>query len=185
VGIIDPRLATTGFGSYREAIGAWQMGAALDVLRGRGGLPGGVTFPLPFPKDGGHTWLTSYDGYEGPDPLTSCPGYVAPSGPPLILQLGTGSITPSVTASSLLRNGTPVEHCVFDETNYVNPDPGSQSLGRAILDGRDAIVIMPRNTLVVGATYQASVTSNAQTTTWTFTVTSGPARPGTGTALVR
>ncbi|MEJ2747588.1 MAG: CAP domain-containing protein, partial [Anaerolineae bacterium] len=34
VGIIDPELARTGFGSYRHAVGTWKMGATLDVLRG-------------------------------------------------------------------------------------------------------------------------------------------------------
>lgn len=176
VGIIDPKLATSAFGSYRESIGAWQAGATLDVLRGRGGLPPGTTFPLYFPGDGGRTWLLSYDGNEYPDPLTSCSGYTAPSGPPLILQLGSGSVTPSVTAHSLLDGASPVDHCVFDETNYTNPDSGYQSLGRSVLGARDAVVVMPRNPLVTGHIYTVSVTSGGTVYSWSFLVVSPSVR---------
>jgi hypothetical protein len=174
VGILDPQLAQTGFGSYRENIGSWRMGATLDVLRGIGNLPPGINFPIYFPKDGGQTWLTSYGGNESPDPLTSCPGYSAPSGPPIILQLGSGSDTPNVTESSFSQGSTNLEHCVFDETNYSNGDIDRQNLGRSVLNGRDAIVIMPRNPLVVGQTYTASITSNGNTYTWSFLVGSDP-----------
>ncbi len=83
IGIIDPQLRKVGFGSYREAGSGWQMGATLDVLRGLGPLPASVKFPVRFPKAGGTTHLSSYNGFESPDPLTSCPDYTAPSGLPL------------------------------------------------------------------------------------------------------
>jgi len=38
VGILDPALLQTGYGSYREADGGYQMGAALDVIRGLGSI---------------------------------------------------------------------------------------------------------------------------------------------------
>lgn len=168
IGVIDPKLAQTGFGSYRENIGTWKMGATLDVLRGRGTLPPGTSFPIYFPQDGGQYWLTRYNGNETPDPLTSCPGYTAPSGPPVMLQLGSGSLTPSVTASSFARGSTPLEHCIFDETNYVNGNSSFQSLGRSVLNSRDAIVLMPRYPLEVGQTYTASITANGAVYTWSF-----------------
>jgi uncharacterized protein YkwD len=167
LGIIDPALHEAGFGSYRENIGSYRMGAALDVIRGLGSIPGGTTFPIYFPKDGAYTPLLSHSG-ESPSPLTSCPGYSAPSGSPIILQIGDGSQTPTVTAHSLLENGAAKDHCIFDETNYCNPDSGSQSLGRSILDSRDAIVIMPRHPLVAGAEYTVSITVNGSTYTWSF-----------------
>jgi len=34
MGMMDPRLTQTGFGSYREVKSGWNMGAAVDVLRG-------------------------------------------------------------------------------------------------------------------------------------------------------
>jgi hypothetical protein len=84
--------------------------------------------------------------------------------------LGSGSITPNVTASSFRRGSTDLEFCIFDETNYVNSNSSYQDLGRNVLGGRDAIVIMPRDPLTVGETYSASITSNGETYIWSFTV---------------
>jgi hypothetical protein len=81
VGILDPKLTRTGFGSYREAIGAWRMGACLDVLRGVGNYSG--AYPVQWPKDGSSMNYLSYGGFEMPGPLTSCPGFSAPGGPPI------------------------------------------------------------------------------------------------------
>lgn len=169
VGILDPELLRTGFGSYREAGSGFQMAAALDVLRGLGGVPGEVQFPIFWPADGMTTLLTSHLG-EYPDPLTSCPGYTLPAGLPVILQLGDGGVTPNVTTHTFSQGSTPLEHCVFDETNYTNPDSGWQELGRGILDARDAIVLVPRQPLTPGAGYTVSITVNGQTYTWTFSV---------------
>lgn len=170
VGIIDPKLALVGFGSYREAIGTWQMGATLDVIRGRGSLPPSVVFPVKWPADGKTVGLNSYGGNESPDPLASCSGYTAPSGLPIILQLGSGSVTPNVTGHSFMQGSTALEHCVFDETSYTNPNSSLQTLGRSVLNSRDAIVLIPRQPLTRGATYTASITVNGQTRTWSFTV---------------
>ncbi len=174
--MMDPRLATTGFGSYREADGGWQYGATLDVARGRTNTPAPGTYPLEYPPNGGQSWLVSYDGYEFPDPLTPCPGYGLPTGPPVILQLGTGGITPNVTAASLTANGSPLQICHYNETNYTHPDPTMQNIGRFILNSRDAIVIMPRNPFIVGQSYTASITANGQTTTWSFVITAAPSQ---------
>lgn len=170
VGLIDPQLRKAGFGAYREAGSGWQMGATLDVLRGLGTLPSSVKFPVRFPTDGATIHLRAYGGFESPDPLTSCPGYTAPAGLPIILQIGDGSLTPSVTAHSIRSGGKALEHCIFDETSYKNPDGNSQSLGRAVLGGRDAIVLIPRQPLTQGATYTVSVTSNGTKYTWSFSV---------------
>jgi hypothetical protein len=175
VGIIDPQLLQTAFGSYRRSVGTWKSAATLDVLRGLGTLPPGVTFPVYFPKPGGQTWLLSYGGNELPNPLThSTCTFGAPSGPPIILQLGSGGVTPSVTAHGFLDNGTPEQHCVFDETDYTNPNADYQSLGRSVLNARDAVVLMPRYTLTAGHTYSVSITSNGQTYDWSFTAVAAP-----------
>jgi hypothetical protein len=168
LGILDPQLHEVGFGSYRENIGLWRMGAALDVIRGLGSLPSTVSFPIYFPGDDTYMPLLTYSG-ETPSPLTSCPGYTEPSGPPIMLQIGDGGQTPDVTATSFQENGAARQHCVFDETNYANPNSSYQSLGRSILNSRDAIVIMPRAPLVPGAEYTVSITVNGSTYTWTFT----------------
>jgi uncharacterized protein YkwD len=170
ISMLDPQLHSTGFGIYREALGLWKTGATLDVGRGIGSMPTGTTFPIPYPADGGSTFLTTYSGYEFPDPLTSCPGYNPPTGSPIMLQLGSGNMTPQVTGHQLWANGIPVESCLFDETSYVNPDPVMQSTGRIVLNIRDAIVIMPRNPLEAGSTYTVEVTTTNATTNWSFTV---------------
>lgn len=174
VSILDPQLYETAFASYREAIGFWNMGATLDWQRGLGTLPSTVTFPIYFPGDDGETWLRAYRGGEWPDPLSSCAGYVAPSGPPLILQLGSGNVTPTVTDHGFFRGGEALPHCVFDETSYVNPSPSTQNSGRAILNSRDAVILMPRDVLELGAAYTATVTANGVTYTWSFTVVTPP-----------
>jgi hypothetical protein len=175
VAIVDPELHVTGFGSYRENIGLWKTGATLDVARGRGDIPGTVTFPLPYPRNGGAIWLRSHFGNEWPDPLAGCPGYSAPTGSPIILQLGDGSLTPDVTSTSFANEDGALEHCVFDETDYTHPtDSGQQSTGRVILNTRDAVVLLPRQPLQVNRTYTASITANGVTTTWSFTVVPPP-----------
>src|SRR5260370_42174436 len=47
MGMMDPRLTQTGFGSYREVKSGWIMGAAVDVLRGNSlhGAADPVCFP--------------------------------------------------------------------------------------------------------------------------------------------
>ena len=172
ISMLDPQLQTTSFGIYHEAIGNWKTGATLDVIRGRGDLPHGTTFPIPYPADGAETWLTAYWGGEFPDPLTSCPGYTAPTGPPIMLQLGAGELTPQVVSHQLLDNGVPLPTCIFDETNYVNPDSGMQWTGRIVLNNRDAVVIMPRDPLIPGKSYTVEISTTESTTQWSFSVDS-------------
>lgn len=167
VGILDPQLQQVGFGSFREQDGGFQMGAALDVLRGLGVVPDAVTFPIAWPGEGASVPLTAHTG-EYPNPLTSCPGYSAPAGLPIILQVGSGELTPQVTSHSFRSGGQDLPHCLFDETSYTNPDHSSQSLGRAILDSRDAIVLIPRDPLVPGKTYSVSISVNGDSHQWSF-----------------
>ncbi len=107
---------------------------------------------------------------ENPSPLTSCTGYLAPAGLPVILQIGAGTVTPKVTSHSFTSGGVALEHCIFDETTYKNPDPNSQSLGRSILKSRNAIVLIPRAPLPVGQTYSAKIVVNGATRSWSFTL---------------
>lgn len=171
IGILDPALHHVGYGSYREADGGLQMGAALDVIRGLGQIPSSVDFPIQWPGNGTTVSLTLHWG-ENPSPLTSCPGYVAPSGLPILLQVGSGGLIPDVTSTSFEQGNTALEHCAFDETSYANPDSSLQSLGRSILATRDAIVLIPRAQLMPGTTYTVSVTVDGQNYVWSFTVAS-------------
>lgn len=173
LGILDPSLQAIGYGSYSEAINGLRMGASLDIVRGRKAVSPFVTFPIRFPEDGTIVPISSYPGGEMPNPLSSCPGYAAPAGLPVILQLGAGDRTPSVLASSITEEDEPLEHCVFDQTSYTNPDPSLQSLGRSILRLRNAVVLVPRSPLKSGATYSVSITSGDQTYSWSFSVDTG------------
>jgi hypothetical protein len=174
VGLIDPKLTQSGYGAYRESDGGWQMGAALDVLRGRASqIPAGTTFPIRWPANGTTSWLASYTGNESPDPLTACPGYAAPTGAPIYLQLGSGSLTPNVSSASLTRAGASLEICTYTEATYTNPDASQQSLGRSVLGSRDAVIMIPRAPLTAGS-YTVSMTVSGNTYTWSFTITTTP-----------
>lgn len=169
IGILDPRLNQVGYGSFREADGGLQMGATLDVIRGLGGLPPTVSYPIAWPADGASLSLTSHYS-EYPNPLSSCPGYQTPAGVPILLQIGSGDQTPEVLSHSFFKGELPLEHCVFDETSYQNEDSNAQSLGRAILGARDAIVLIPRQPLVPGATYTVTISMTTGSYTWSFDV---------------
>jgi hypothetical protein len=106
---------------------------------------------------------------EYPSPLTSCPGYTAPAGLPVIVQLGRNA-TPRVRASAIVEGDRPLEHCVFDGSTYGNRDEGEQRLGRSILASRGAIVMIPRNPLRSGATYRAVIDVDGQRIEWAFSV---------------
>jgi hypothetical protein len=94
-------------------------------------------------------------------------------GPPIFLQIGSGSAVPVVSSSSFRSGTTELEHIVLTETNYRNSDSAAQSLGRAVLDGRDAVVLMPRTPLALGTRYDVEVICNGTTYAWWF-VTLGP-----------
>ncbi|MFU8771649.1 MAG: CAP domain-containing protein [Anaerolineales bacterium] len=169
VSILDPSLLSVGYGSYREIGSGLQMGATLDVLRGREMIPEEVEFPIMWPADGKTVNINHHWG-EYPSPLTSCPGYQAPTGLAVILQLGPGDQIPQVSAHSFFVGDSVLEHCIFDETSYVNPNSADQILGRAILSARSAIVLIPREPLQPGENYTVSITTNDQTYTWSFYV---------------
>jgi hypothetical protein len=169
VGVLDPELTQIGYGSYREQDGVVQMGAALDVLRGLGDIPASVRFPIIWPSSGAVVPLTSFSS-EHPNPLTSCPGYASPSGLPIIVQLGPGHLAPQVSASSFSTGSNQLEHCVFSEVNYNNPNSSEQELGRSILAERDAVILIPRQPLSPGSSYTVSIAVDGQTYTWTFEV---------------
>lgn len=167
VGLLDPRLRQVGYGSYRDPGGAVKTGAALNVAAGL--EESAAVYPVFWPGNRstvplGQHWVGA------PNPLQSCPGYASPSGLPLIIQFGPGDQDPVVTASSLSADGQPLEHCVFSESTYRNPDPAQQGLGRGILASRDAVVLVPRAPLKPGVLYTASITVGGRSHEWSFGV---------------
>ena len=162
--LMDPRLASTGFGSYRQVKSGWQMGATIDTTRGNP-FTGG-RYPVFFPGDGSTEPLTRYSGGEWPDPLQACSGYTVPVGLPLYIEVGGNVATKAGTVHSLTANGVSLAHCVIDSSNA--------ALG-SYLKMRGAVIVIPRQPLVTGTTYTVALTVNGAPYTWSFTV--GPLNP--------
>ena len=164
VGILDPRLTQTGFGSFREAGGSVAMASALHIGSVGTGTAG---FPVKWPGDGMSVPLSSYLGSEVPDPLSSCNGFSAPTGLPILLMLGPGTVLGN-TSASLTANGAQQEICLFDGSNYRNSDAGVQATGRNVLSSRGAVVVIPRQPLRLRTRYDVTIGAGGQTYAWTF-----------------
>jgi hypothetical protein len=173
LGILDPALRQVGFGIHRAENGRIQTAAGLDVIRGRyPALAATVRYPIVWPADGASVPLTTHT-HEYPSPLTSCDGYTAPTGLPLIVQLGAGTRVPRVIAS-FVGDERPLEHCVFDEGTYRNRSAAEERLGRSILAARDAIIVIPRQPLRQGAAYRVVLeVADQPRIDWRFTVSPG------------
>lgn len=169
IGILDPRLFGSGYGEYEERRNSgFEFASGLDVLNDWDfNPPPGTQYPIMFPAAGKKVFLDRYPGGEFPDPLTGCPGYTAPTGTPIYLQLAASA---AVSTSSFKQGTTSLLHCVFDGSNYVNPDSGTQSTGRAVLSGRNAIVLIPKAPLKSNKAYDVSITVGGNPISWSFLV---------------
>jgi uncharacterized protein YkwD len=158
--MMDPRLTQTGFGSYRDATTSpWQEGAAFDTSRGNP-FTGG-SYPVYFPGNGSSEPLTTYGGGEFPDPLQACPGYSAPTGLPVFIEIGGNVGTTAGAVHSFTGNGVALAHCVIDSSN------GAVS---SYLYTRGAVILVPQQPLVSGVKYVVALTVNGVPHTWSFTV---------------
>jgi len=169
LGMLDPALRQVGFAIQHAPHGRIQTAAGLDVISGRSAVPASAAFPIVWPANGASVPIGMHTA-EYPSPLTSCPGYSAPAGLPLIVQIGSGAVVPHVTGSWIHDGETLLEHCVFDEGTYRNRDAVQQQLGRAILASRNAIVLIPRAPLRSGFRYRAVIEVNGRLIDWTFTI---------------
>jgi hypothetical protein len=167
--VIDPSLLRAGYGDFREKGKGFQSGAGLDVLRGREKPSESVEYPIMWPAHGKTTHLTTYAGGEWPDPLHGS-GFTAPTGAPVYLQLGNGTVRPNVTAHSFKMDGRDLPHIVLDENSYRNPDRQQQDVARIVMRTRSGIILIPRDPLISGKKYDVSITSNNQTYAWSFYV---------------
>jgi Cysteine-rich secretory protein family len=175
---LNPTLSEVGFGSYREEGGRVQMAAALPLSPGRRRPRSAVVplYPVLWPGHGKTITppLTQYCPAdtacftsEIPNPLTSC-GYSLPAGLPIVMQLGPGTVTPRIKTSRIATGPTALEHCVIDETSYINPDASQQAAMRALLRDLSAVVLVPKHPLRRGRTYAVLVEANGSPLTWTF-----------------
>jgi hypothetical protein len=156
--MMDPRLTQTGFGAYREAKSGWQMGAAVDTLRGNP-FTGGQ-YPVYYPGNGTTEPLTSYGGGEYPDPLQACP-YPAPTGLPVLIEVGGNVDTTVSPVHSFTGNGVPLNHCVIDSSN---------AAVHSYLYSRGGVILVPQQPLQNGVKYVVTLTVNGTPYTWSFTV---------------
>ncbi|HXZ88754.1 MAG TPA: FHA domain-containing protein [Candidatus Binataceae bacterium] len=167
--ILNPRLRRVGYGEFCE------RGVCSAVLEVRSPAtlsqaPAALPYPIEFPPNGSIVRMTSSQG-EWPNPLASCPGYSAPSGLPLTLQLGQLAQT-QFSGYTLTLNGTvpaAIEACGFNASSYHNPDPVAERQAQTTLRNVGAIVLIPHSPLVPG-NYTASITAAGQQYTWSFTV---------------
>jgi hypothetical protein len=155
--MMDPRLTTTGFGSYRAAPSpsSWQMGAAVNVGQG---MNSGGTYPVYFPGNLSTEPLTSYSGNEFPDPQVACPGA---TGLPLFIEIGGNVATTAGPVHTLTGNGTALANCIIDSTN---------ATFAPYTTWRGAVIVFPQQPLQVGVTYTVALTVNSLPYTWSFTV---------------
>jgi hypothetical protein len=160
IGMMDPRLATTGFGSYRNASSgtSWHEGGALDVLQGE---TAAGRWPVYFPGNGSTEPLTNYSGNEFPDPLLACPGYSMPTGLPVVLQVGFNVATTASPVYTFLDGTTNISACVIDSHNA---SVGSE------LQYRGGVIVLPRAPLQNGHHYTVALTVNNVPYTWSFNV---------------
>src|SRR5581483_9911842 len=101
MGMMDPRLTSTGFGAYADASApGWKKAWALDVIQGNS-FTGG-SYPVYFPGNGSTEPLTNYSGNEYPVPLAACPGYSLPTGLPVFVQVG-GFTETTAAATTIIR----------------------------------------------------------------------------------
>ena len=167
LGILRPGLQRVGFGLAHDNSGL-KTAAALDVIRGLEAPGAGTDYPISWPGNGTTQPIHSYYGGEYPNPLSSC-GYSGTTGVPLIVQFARPVDVSSFSLTDDQGNGLPA--CQYDGSNYRNPSADAQQLGRLLLGGNNAAVVVPRAPLVPGQTYTFSVTSNGVRSESTFTVT--------------
>ena len=113
--MINPAMQQSGFGDVTDTSRQcpnMNYTAAVDVLSdiidNNRGVPGGTTFPLPWPKNGASVPIGQFPGNESPDPLAFCAGFSNPVGLPVLLQTAAGGLPPQVTAFSIMDGATPL-----------------------------------------------------------------------------
>jgi len=171
LGFIDPLVRGFGLGYLRDphSLTPLRSASVVDVIGDRAtSLPEGVSYPILWPAPGQTLPFTGFDGLEYPNPV---PLAKPPFGCPLIVQTGRFDKAPRVTSWTLLRDdGEPLSCFEIDETTYLNSNSQEQALGRSVLRGRNAIILIPRSPLVPGRSYTASLINHGELIRWSFNV---------------
>jgi Cysteine-rich secretory protein family len=160
IGILRPNLQSTGFGKCDLAsTPTWHSGATLDVLRGLGNAPRPAT-PILFPGNGTTTNLDRFVA-ESPSPMTFC-NWTGAAGLPIIALMPEAAN--NATASLTGPDGQPIDVCVLSAAN-------TTGVAQQILQGDNAVVIVPRTVLAQGS-YNVVANTSARQVNWGFTVDS-------------
>lgn len=149
----------------------------------------GSRWPLTWPANQGVVHITSTTP-EWPNPVAGCgEGYVndGSNGLGLITTFGpsvgdhpAGTLMPHAApaTATLTKDGVELEICVQDEAGYVDDEePQGHDAAIATLSDLHSVVVMPKELLTPGATYQLTVTWNPgvfgqRVSTRSFTVAS-------------
>jgi hypothetical protein len=159
--LVAPWATVAGYGSYGQFP---QRAAALAL---RGGYTKKVEL-VKYPGDGAILNQGWFYLLEYPSVLSSCPGYQLPTGLPITVQAGRNHVMRLKAYSVTGPNGE-VEACGIDPFNYQSHDPGEAQHAQRSLELYGALIIVPRHPLVDGQ-YAVSITTEAQTIVWSFSV---------------
>jgi hypothetical protein len=139
---------------------------------------GRLRAPVEFPPNGATVNLQSSTGGDYPDPLASCPGYKAPIGAPISIQLGQGygpDGSLEVSSDLVSRDGVEIETCLITAASYIGRNAEQTERGKARLVFAGAAVIVPRQPLTPG-NYRVALKEDGKLYEWGFTV-AAPAAP--------
>ena len=158
IGVLRANLQTVGYGKCDStSTSPWHSGATLNVLSGLGNGPRPGT-PIVFPGNGTTTNLGQFIT-ESPNPLDFC-HWSGQAGLPVIAMMPE-AVTASVSSIITGPNG-PITTCTLFAGN-------TSGAAHSILQGDNALVVVPRDPLGPG-TYTVSATTQSRNVTWSFTV---------------
>jgi hypothetical protein len=151
----------------------------LDVISG---LNGNFqqTAPILYPGSGSTTSLLDFGG-ELPDPTQTCGWQGDTVGLPLIMMLASTpsqSLSATLTGpSGALESSAAKTLCVVDQFTYYSTDTVYGPTGLDILQGGNAVLLIPRHPLVPGS-YTVSVSQPGQAgIDWSFQAAGPPGPP--------
>jgi len=151
----------------------------LDVISG---LNGNVqqTAPILYPGPGSTTSLLDFGG-ELPDPTQTCGWQGDKVGLPLIVMLASPpsqGLSATLTGpSSATESSAAKTLCVVDQFTYYSTDTVYGATGLGILQGANAVLLIPRHSLIPGS-YAVSVSQPGQADIdWSFQAAGPPGPP--------
>jgi hypothetical protein len=160
--LLAPWAEVAGYGdagNFPERVGAL-------ALRGRQGR--NVSAAIEFPPDGSNVPFGTMSSPEWPNPLAACPGYHAPVGLPVTLQLSKRAPLSTYSLTDLTA-GHELIACAFDAATYENPDAGQQAHVRRALSMYNGVVLIPRKPLDPGHRYRVVIEAGVSFE-WSFEV---------------